>query len=483
MPINSKHSEYLEYSQQWDAIEDALAGAVEVKRKGVAYLPKLFGQEPADYEAYKMRAQWFNGTRRTHEAWKGMICRKEAQREIPEALTAFAEDCDLHGAEWRAYEARVISDLLAYSRAGTLIDWHEGENRPFVTHYEAEDIINWGFARIGEKWQLSFVILAEESTEPMPGTGGTPSGDKYAPETFEQWREVTWDGLTVTVNVHREVKDKANKPTGKFVIVESKVMARRGLTLPGLPFVFHGLGENKICPAPPLLGDIAEINFAHYRTSADHENALHICGVPTPWAAGYTDGETDILQLGSSHVWTSDDPNAKCGFLEFTGSGVTPLAASLTEKEKQMATLGARVTTGGQKAAAETATATKIQATAETATLATVAESASRSLSEVLNWAAWWTSTSATPSDEAENAFTAINREFIAGNADPAEIQALTQAFLQGALSFQALFYNFQRANLYPDETTLEDEQAQIEATKPAPPLPAPPAPKPPAIK
>lgn len=471
MPVDTIHAEFTARAPQWQAIIHCLAGGRSVKAAGELHLPKIYGSDPGEYEAYKTRAVWFNATARTHEAWVGMLTRKEAELVSPDSLAAFIEDCDMQGGEWRAYIETVLRELCATSRAGTLIDWSEAESRPYLTHYAAADITNWSVQRIAGKQVLTRVVLRETST--VPFAGDNPA-DEFDSSAFEQWRVLAFDGIQATWQTWRRNKDKGNGDASDFLLAGSGVFARRVNALPGIPFVFHGVGQDRICPASPMLGDIADLNLSHYRTSADLENGLHLCGIPTPWAAGFTDEDTKELLLGATKVWITDDPNARCGFLEYTGSGLTGLVAAMADKERQMAILGARV--AQPEAKGETATAAKMRATAETSSLSTIGQSASRSLSEVLNWAAWWMGTKAKPSDEADAAYCVVNRELVSGSADPAEITALVQAFLQGAMSFDALFYNFKKANLYPDEHELEAEQTLIKEQAPAPPAAIPPA-------
>jgi hypothetical protein len=59
--------------------------------------------------------------------------------------------------------------------------------------------------------------------------------------------------------------------------------------------------------------------------SADYEHGCHFTGLPTPWIAGYQAADPekpDTFYIGSTAAWTFGDPNAKCGYLEFSGGGL-----------------------------------------------------------------------------------------------------------------------------------------------------------------
>jgi len=481
MPVNVPCAEYTEHAPAWEIIEDCIEGELAIKGAAETYLPLLYKEEKATYEARKDRASFFNGTRRTYEAWHGLITRKPPTVTSPEGMDAFAQDCTLTGQSFISFCDSVVGAVIKFARAGTLIDWHDEDKRPYLTHYCAEHIINWSTRSINGRPELALLVLEECSSEIFTAANETAESDEFTPPEFDQWRVFTLEQIDAkTYRVRMRLFRENAQKEGEFVVVEEKFPERRGAPLQRIPFVMHAahLGNRyEVCP-PPLL-DIALLNLAHYRDSADLRNGLHIAGTPTPWAAGFTDDDDTELLLGVSTAWTSSDPNAKCGFLEFSGAGLQAIAADMTALESQMAALGARAMMP-QKADAEAFQTVALRSSSETANLSSIAASASRTLTEVLQWAAFWmaTNSTATPSDVADASVT-YNTDLNTGGANPAIITALLQAFQSGAMSWETLFHNFAKAELYPEGRTLEDEQAAIETAAIAPPAPAP-ATKPP---
>jgi hypothetical protein len=235
-----------------------------------------------------------------------------------------------------------------------------------------------------------------------------------------------------------------------------------------ISFVFHNSDEPGPCISKPPLADISSVNVAHYCNSADLENGLHICGVPTPIAIGF--GEKAALYLGARNAWASNNPEAKAMFLEFTGQGLSALKQAMDDKAGMMAALGARLVEPRNKDA-EALETVQLRAAAETSTLARVGLLTSEGLSEVLQWAAWWDGTKEKRSDYLEEAYLTLNQDYVSARLTPEELTGLMSAWQQGAISDKTLFFNYMRGEVYEPGTTIEEEQARIESHPAVPPL------------
>jgi hypothetical protein len=82
MAVDTKNSKYHEYYEQWERCEHAAEGQDEIHKEGIKYLPRLSGQNDAEYYAYKQRALYYNATARTIDGLTGMLFLK------PEVITA-----------------------------------------------------------------------------------------------------------------------------------------------------------------------------------------------------------------------------------------------------------------------------------------------------------------------------------------------------------------------------------------------------------
>ena len=137
-----------------------LAGEDAVKAAGQRYLPRLDAQSEEEYAAYQARASFFGATARTLEEYLDLVFRRAPAVVLGagEGLKRFVADCDLWGLEFVRYARRVVSEVLAVGRAGSLV--LSGESgRPVVSLWRAEDIVDWGVERVGDRVCLAYVAL------------------------------------------------------------------------------------------------------------------------------------------------------------------------------------------------------------------------------------------------------------------------------------------------------------------------------------
>lgn len=460
-------------------MRDVLGGARAVKRGCDEYLPRLSDQSEPDYSAYKARAQFFNATSRTLESLAGFVFRKDPQFLFPDALAGFMDDATMNGVSFYDYAKDTVREVLGIGRRGTLIDFDEGEARPYFVPYPAEDVINWKQERVAGRVILTMVVLHELDPEWMPltdeqRTKGPP--DEFEQGMYDQWRiyrlNTDADGVPfVTFTVYRR-KDqrKGDRKDDPFVIVKQGVPTRRGLPLHRIPFVFHGPNNGLPAVDKPPLFDLADVNLSHYRTSADLENGRHFTGLPTPYACGFDTKSS--FRVGSTVAWVTEETAAKVGFLEFTGQGLKALEEAITQKERQMAALGARMLQPEAKKA-EAFDTVAMRSAAETSALMNATIACTQTLSDALEWVGWWIGTAADPEELSDTHSVELNSEFTIARMAPEMLSAITTAYLGAAIDFETYFHNLEQGELLPQGRTVEEMRASITANPPG--LPPPP--------
>lgn len=500
MPVDTQHCDYERALPDWTTMRDVLAGARAVKKAGTAYLPRLGDQSDPEYTAYSTRAQFFGVTARTAQSLGGFVFRKDPEFTFPDIATVFADDATKTRVSFYDYVKQTVDEVIAVGRAGSLIDYSNdlgAEPRPYVVQYKAEDIINWKVDRIEGASVLTILTLFEYDAkwiplDPAEQREGPP--DEFEEASYAQWRvyRLRPDGAGghyVTISIYRRKKaDKKNRAKAssedEFVLVQDTAPVRRGQALHRIPFVFHnaehGLPQ---CGKIPLL-DLADVNLSHFRTSADLENGRHITGLPTPYFFGADDKVTTI-NLGANTALVSDNPQATCGFLEFKGEGLGALEKAITEKENQMAALGARLLAPEAKQA-EAFQTVELRNASENSALMNIAITCGQTLSDVLRWAAWWLGTEADPADLRETTEVNINTDFVSSRMPPDMLTAIVAAYNASAIDFETLFFNLQRGELVGVDMDAETMRGNIEANPPgmaaasamakltAPPEPAP---------
>ena len=477
MPANTQHAKYGSFLPLWKKARDTVQGEEAVKAAGSTYLPHLSEQDSTEYEAYKKRALFFSATGRTVDGLSGAIRRKPTKIEFPN------EDDLKHIG--RAKESReqmegvTIREVLSVGRLGLLVDAPAEDGAPpYVSIYYAEDIINWREDLIAGRKVPTMVVLLERLEQADPK-------DPYKVEEVVQYRclhlgtKPAYSDKTRAMDFapgysesdvkqpfyYQEVwrEDKQSTKPDKLTFIERIVPKMTGGRLwREIPFVFVNSTDTDPCPSEPPLLDLVNVNLSHYRTSADLEHGRHWTALPTPWFAGFK--FAGPVKIGSGICHTTDDPSAHAGMLEFTGAGLGHLKEAIAEKERQMAALGSRLLEP-QKAAQEAAEAIRLRTAGEQSALALISKTLSNAWTQVLHWLWTWTQTSDAGADKI---VCTLNTDFGISGLDSAQMTSMMAAVQGGLMSFDTWFFNLQRAEVIPDDVTVEDERERIAAGLPS---------------
>jgi len=470
MPVDTKHPQYKQAEDDWRRCRDVLDGERAVKAAGILYLPALEGQSARDYESYKTRAMFFAASSRTRQGLAGAIFRKEPELTVPAAMEDLLDHLGNAGQSLEQLTHTTLDEVIGMGRVGLLVDAPDDvENgEPFLSIYYAEDIVSWNSQLIAGRQVLTRVVLREMTQTPDPK-------DPFAFKPVTKYRvlrlgqasgtdgaevepTVASDALTYFVEVWAKVEATSSEKESWFIEKTTVPRMRGGKALDEIPFIFIGPSsqEPEVEKSPTL--DLANVNLAHYRNSADLEHGLHMSALPTAWAAGF-DLKGDELKVGSVIAWVTNEPAAHCGFLEFTGAGLGAIKEAMQEKKSEMAALGARLLEE-QKREAEAAETLRLRQSGEQSVLAKIAGSCSEGIEHALELVAQWLALGG------EIAFK-LNRDFNLLGIEPAMVTQLMLAVQSGMLSWNTWFYNIQRGELIPDNVTAEDEAALIAAGPP----------------
>ena len=446
------HPAYQATKHQWRRCRDAFAGQDAVKARKESYLPKTSPtQSDAAYDDYLARATWFNAFRRTVQGFSGMIWRKPAsidpQDELDKNVTG-----DGHSLDWLLRE--VVREVLVVSRAGVFVDRPDFERedgvepsladiqaagiRPYMRMYKAEDIWDWDTEIIAGRERLSYVKIYEHSSE---------RNAKRERVVVERVRELILEQGTYTQIVH------VRRDRGQWTVEEERVPAAfNGF----IPFWFMDPVAGTPEVDTPILIDLVDTNFSHYRLNADLRHGLHFTALPTPWATGV---DIEEMTLGPDSGLVSPNEGAQFGMLEFTGSGLSSLSDEISRDEHRMAVLGARMLMS-EKRAAETAEAAQIHRAGEDSILASIANSVSESASEAYR-------AYRAAAQVSEDADVELNTDFLATDMDPQMLMALLQSWQLGALAFEDLVERLKAGEVLAPHRSATDIRNDREAEPP----------------
>ncbi|MGY3265155.1 DUF4055 domain-containing protein [Lysobacter sp. HA35] len=351
MTTEYTHPEYRANEKKWRRVRDAVAGEDVVKDAGRDYLPApdedASGWTADRYASYLRRAVYYNVTGRTLAGLVGVAFANWPAIETSEKY--LLDDADGSGvglvgqAQWMLAQVlqtgrgglladRTRLDPSVARRVRTVGDEHAAGVRSYVVPYAAEDILTWEL----DGTALSRLVLREQHATYEGGEV------QYLP----QLRELTLIEGKCHVEIWRKYRDK-----GDFVRADSWDTAS-----PIIPFTFVGAVNNDACPDPAPLLDLATLNLAHYRNSADYEESAFLMGQPQLWVSGFDELQQRI-SFGSRTA-IALPPGGECGLLQVSPNILAREA--MVAKEAQMQTLGARLLSQGS------ATKTATQSAAET---------------------------------------------------------------------------------------------------------------------
>jgi len=368
------HPDYDRFAPLWRKVRDVCAGEDAIKACGTRYLPNPSDENDAmRYRRYVERAVFFNATGRTLQ---GLIGIAFGNWPIIAQVDSVLLDAPAGPGVTLIGQAQgVLADVLQTGRAGLLADWTRGDGikrrrtvaeaeaagaRPFVAAYSPESILTWELV----DGTLSRVVLRE--TAELHEAGQVIRRD--------QLRELVLENGRYLVKLWQRVSEM-----GSFYLID-----RIDTGLGFIPFQFVGAVNNDPAPDMPPLLDLANLNLAHYRNSADYEESAFLMGQPM------------LVMTGVTEEWVE-----KAGAIRFGARVGLPLPAdgdakllqaapntlakeAMLDKERLMALIGARLL---ESPGAKTATQSAAETRAAYAPLSLACDNVSQAYTQVLRWA------------------------------------------------------------------------------------------------
>jgi len=472
---NIHHPDYAAFSEIWTMIRDSIAGKKQIDIRGEIYLPIPNLYDDARYTAYQTRAVWYGATGKTLDGYLGAIFRKPAQVELPEGLEYLLKDTDGEGNNLSQFSKAVARDVIPMGRKGVLVDYPKADGvvtledeinsdmkARFLT-YTPESIVNWATCRKGSKTVLTSVLLKEESA--------VVSGHAFSREVTPVYRMLDLDEQGHYVQRKMVLCTEEDREGNEITTLQergetTKPLLPGGIPMDYIPFMF--IGSETFTPAPdlPPLYDIAQLNVAHYRNSADHQQAVFAVGQPTPWISGldntFIENNKGQLVIGSNACWLLPD-GAVAGMLESkTNKGM--ILESMQHLEIEMVGIGARIIQDNTSKGSEATESVMMRRSGESSQLACIADNISEAMEILFRWAGAWMGIS---ESELENIKFQLNKDFFGATLPPQQITALVGAWQGGAISHEVLLNNFRKGEIISELKSNEEVLDEIESEPP----------------
>ena len=459
--VTFQRSEYDDALYAWNLVDDVCAGQERIKSKKETYLPK---PNPSDkskenqerFKQYLSRAVFYNATGRTKEGMIGAAYRKDPVLKTPTDYVT--NDVDGNGVGIVQQSQSALSAVLKRGRHGLLTDYphvdgpvskadlNAGKYRASIIPINATQIINWRTEKIGGQHKLVLLVFSETASE--------TTEDGFGIEEINQYRALKLGAEGYIQEIWRKGKD------GWARFSEHIIKDGAGNRWDEIPFTFIGSNNNDTVIDPSPLYDMAEVNIAHYRNSADYEDSIYFSGQPQPWMAGLTQEWRDHLEktgiyVGSRSPWLLPE-NGSCGFAQAQPNSLAK--EGMDQKEDQMVSLGARLIQPG--IVAKTATESKGEQATQHSVLSLACSNVSDAYEKSLAWVARFMNMSGDIEFQ-------INQEFVEIALDPQFLTALVSAWQSGKLPESDLWALLKQYGVIDPEKTDEAIREELDSQEP----------------
>ena len=342
MTVELRNPEYEKFIQEWQSIQDCCDGQRAIKEKNIRYLRPMEGVSSIDnrYRNYLHRAVFVNFTGKTREGLTGAIFRNSPDFELPSQTEYLEKNADGAGESLVSLAKDVTGEVIAKGRHALLVDYpqvtqglsleelNELSPKATINRYTCENFINWRVEVINGQKLLTLAVLQE--TYDM-------NDDEFEYEEGKQYRVLRLRNGVYTQQLYQEL----DPITEEYIPRKSD-----GEPFDFIPLFIIGSENNDTTVDIPPLGDIANINLAHYRNSADLEENCFVHGQLTLGVsssmslAQFQEAKPEGIMVGSmaGHFL------GESGGFSFVQASENQLADKLMErKEDQMRKLGARM--------------------------------------------------------------------------------------------------------------------------------------------
>jgi hypothetical protein len=464
MPSSTKNAQYNLYYDTWQQTRDAVSGSVAIKEKRARYLPVPDGETGSEgatnlryaneehkgtgtlrYRNYIKRAVYTNFTGRTKNALVGAVFRKDPTIMLPDAIAYLMEDATGDGLSLNQLAKDELSNLLEVGRAGFLVDYPQSaeglsaedvsalELRASIVPYTAEQVINWKADLIAGRKLLTMVVLEEDYP--------SEENDEFTHETKKQQRILRLKDDGYSQQLYREEAPYSEE------FYPTKADGSRWMEI---PFMFCGAKNNDYSVDTAPLADIAEVNLAHYRNSADYEESCFITGQPTLFittslsAEQFAQMNPNGIKLGSRAGHVLGESGA-ANLVQAEANNI--VREAMNSKLNEMVAIGARIVTDrGQN---ETAEGARIRFASENSVLGDVVNNLSEALEKCIYWVAEFMGVTG------EIEFY-LNTEFYDKSVDPQMIMSMVTLLDRELIGEADIFERLKAAGLVDPERTLD---------------------------
>jgi hypothetical protein len=435
--------------ERLDLPRTLMGGTAAMRAAGEKYLPREKAESIEAYNARVKRTTLFNAFTKTVEDMTGKVFAKPIvlKDDVPKQIVDYAEDIDRGGRHINVFARDVFFDGMQAGISYILVDMPEGTEqptgrpatvaeeksaglRPYMVHITVEQILGWKSEVKAGVETLTQLRISEMVSEP---------DGEFHEKQIEQVR-VLEPGKWSTYRKDSNSKwiPYKNGTNSLDKITLAPVYIKRTAFMQGVP----------------PLEKLAELNVAHWQSSSDQRNILHVARVPILFGSGFP--ETAEIVVGASQMVRSSDSNAKLAFVEHSGGAIGAGRDDLKDLEFQMQAMGLQLLVaqpGGKTATGEMRDDSK-----ENSPLAMAARALGDGLEMALGFMAEYERAGTDGGGSVE-----VNTDFGLSAASMAAIPSILSAYTSGLISRETAWQLLQRHGFLADDFDPDAEAARVQ--------------------
>jgi len=465
--VDSPAYECPSYLRQRDDVDlmVAVAGGTKTMRlEKETFLPKHPMEQEIRYDKRLGIAVAFNALGRTIRGLTGMIFRRSPvlSDDMDTAIAEATDNIDQRGHDlavfWRHVAESALRDGHTWvhieapksGEARTKAEAKRKNVRPYWVHVNKAQAINWRVSLRDGQPMLTLFVYHE---------GGTEPDGLFGQRTLRRIR-VLREISPGTVRGELWQFDDGDDGKRWVKIEDYPIAASR------VPVVFVPAEPSTSFETDPPLRDLAYEQVEHYRVRSERQMSMTFSSIAVPYlfGEGVVDHDGNVqVRWGPDNMLGLNDPDAKAGFMEADGNGLTATKEELNEIEARMAALGLQmlVRRGGPGVSDNsrtTATSDIMRKSESDASLVLFANALEAAANEALEVMASYSSAAPKPGT------ITINRDFHAQLIDPALLKHLLEMVASDQLSLETLWSLLIEGEVLPEDFEPTEERDRIAA-------------------
>lgn len=445
---------------------DVAGGTAVLRAKGETYLPQFPLESGGGYRARLATSVLFGAFSRTVSGLVGLAFRKDPKLgdDVPPEIRGDKdgkggawEDIDAAGTHGDVFLADRLADALTDGHVGIFVDMPvrpEGADtvahdrtlalRPYWVAIRALDMLRCRVERLGGRQVLTHFAYRECVPDGAYGEGVAERVREY---------DLTENGVVCTI--WRKAKDE--KTAGDVWVLDA---APTRMTIPEIPLSVvyarrPGEKGGRFLESTPPLEDLAHENIRHYQLRSDRDNALHIAGIPIPWANGLAEGA--VVKAAPDSVITLP-AGSSMEYLEPSGASLESTRQELMDTEERMAVLGMSMLKRETRAA-ETAEGKRLDKAQQDSALARTVRSLQDGTENALRHHAMWLG-------QEDGGSINLTRDFDGLVLDPSKVAEYRNLLAEEVLSLETLWDVLTAGEWLPEGFDREEEKKRIAKAK-----------------